>query len=482
MGRDRLAARSFLLSTLLVAVAFGVAAAATTETLAPVVQVAVNYAPGKSTMISGFLVGGGRFVLTQASILHGAYDTAVAFTNTDVLDPVLERFDGRLNIAVLRLPRPVRAEFAAVAELPSGELRATIVGAPTAFETGKLSVFLKPLAGGRRWEIVPAIPLAFRGAPILDSAGRLLGIAVEEPESTSVVGIPVSELRDLVPDLAVRRSSATVAAPAQPPARASQSAAVPPASASSAARPAAEPKVEGEPAPPPARASQSAAVPPVSTSNAVAPAPEPKAEGESELPKTVLEPIERPLAGVSASVPAAKVEVQPPPEPAPTVAGRPLPEEVEAEEGEARKSAAGSETATTGRSSAKQASSPLPTAADPGGWEVRIRQDPDDIQLRLRYADALLGAGDYRQTVAVLEKAQQRFPLVPRVYWYLAHAYWHQSLHKPDGGRRRSMEKKAYRKSLAAFETFLALAPDDPRAPEARYRLNLLKQAQYGRR
>ena len=111
-----------------------------------------------------------------------------------------------------------------------------------------------------------------------------------------------------------------------------------------------------------------------------------------------------------------------------------------------------------------------------------MRQDPDDPQLRFRYAEALLGAGDYQQTVAVLEKAQQRFPLVPRVYWYLAHGYWHQSLHKPDGSRRRSMEKKAYRKSLAAFETFLALAPNDPHAPEARSRLNLLKQAQYGRR
>ena len=448
MGRDRLSARRvFLLFTLLVAVALGVAAAATTETLVPVVQVAVNYSPGKSTMISGFLVGGGRFVLTQASILHGAYDTAVAFTNTDVLDPVLERFDDRLNIAVLRLPRPVRAEFAAVAELPSGELRATIIGAPTAFVTGKLSVLLKPVAGGRRWEIVPAIPLAFRGAPILDSAGRLLGIVVEEPESTTVVGIPVTELRDLVPGLAVRRSSATPAAPA----------------------------------PPPARASQSAAVPPASASNAVAPAPEPKAEGESEPPQAALEPIERPLAEVSAPVLATKVEVRPPPEPAPAVAGRPLAEEVEAEEGEVSKLAAESEPATTGRSSAEQASSPLPTAADPGGWEARIRQDPDDLQLRFRYAEALLSAGDYRQVVEVLEKARQRFPLVPHVYWYLAHAYWHQSLHKPDGGRRRSMEKKAYRKSLAAFETFLALAPNDPRAPEARYRLNLLKQAQYGR-
>ena len=192
-----------------------------------------------------FVVFTGRFVLTQANILHGAYDTAVAFTNRDVLDPVLDRLDGRLNIAVLQLPRPVRAEFAAVAELPSGELRATIVGAPTAFETGKLSAFLKPVAGGRRWEIVPAIPLAFRGAPIRNSAGRLLGIVVEEPESTTVVGIPVTELRDLVPGLAVRRSSATPAAPAPPAARASQSAAVPPASASNTVALAPEPHPPG---------------------------------------------------------------------------------------------------------------------------------------------------------------------------------------------------------------------------------------------
>ena len=74
-----------------------------------VVQVGVNYGPGKSTMISGFLVGGGRFVLTQASILDGAYDTAVAFTNMDVVDPVLERLYERLNIAVLRLPRAMKA-------------------------------------------------------------------------------------------------------------------------------------------------------------------------------------------------------------------------------------------------------------------------------------------------------------------------------------------------------------------------------------
>lgn len=60
------------------------------EALSPVVQVAANYGPGKSTMISGFVVGRGAFVLTQANILDGAYDTAVAFANGDVIDPVVE--------------------------------------------------------------------------------------------------------------------------------------------------------------------------------------------------------------------------------------------------------------------------------------------------------------------------------------------------------------------------------------------------------
>ena len=450
MERVLLAAwRAYPLSALLVAAAFGVAAAAPVETVAPVVQVAVNYAPGKSTMISGLLVGGGRFVLTQANIRHGAYDTVVAFTNTDVLDPVLERFDAQLNVAVLRLPRPVRAEFAAVAELPVGELPATIVGAPTAFRTGKLSVLLKPVTGGRRWEIVPAVPLAFRGAPILDSEGRLLGIAVEEPESTTVVGIPITELGDLVPGLSVQRLNASPAAPA----------------------------------PEPARASQPEVAPPASESKTVAP-PESKPEGESEPPREAPEPVGLPLTELPVPNLAAGVEVRPPPKPAPAVTGEPVveAEEVaEEEEKPAPQPAAGPNTAPTVRSSEEQAAATNPGAADPGVWEARIRQDPDDPQLRFRYAEASLGAGDYRKAVEVLEKAQQRFPLVPRVYWYLAHGYWHQSLHNPDGRRRRSMENKTYRKSLAAFETFLALAPNDPRAPEARYRLNLLKQAQYGR-
>ena len=334
MERVLLAAwRASPLSTLLVAAAFGVAAPAPVETVAPVVQVAVNYAPGKSTMISGLLVGGGRFVLTQANILHGAYDTAVAFTSTDVLDPVLERFDAQLNVAVLRLPRPVRAEFAAVAELPVGELPATIVGAPTAFRTGKLSVLLKPVTGGRRWEIVPAIPLAFRGAPILDSEGRLRGIAVEEPESTTVVGIPITELGDLVPGLSVQRLNASPAAPA----------------------------------PEPARASQPEVAPAASGSKTVAP-PESKPERGSEPPLEAPEPVALPLTELPVPNLAAGVEVRPPPKPAPAVADEPVveAEEAAAEEKPAPQPAAGPKPAPNLAAGVEVRPPPKPTPAVTG--------------------------------------------------------------------------------------------------------------------
>lgn len=103
------------------------------------------------------------------------------------------------------------------------------------------------------------------------------------------------------------------------------------------------------------------------------------------------------------------------------------------------------------------------------------------MALRFGYADELISAGRYERAVELLEQTREQFPSEAQVYWHLGHAYWQQSLHKPDGNRRRSMEKKAFLKTLAAFETFLEMAPDDPRAFQARYRLDLLKRAQFGR-
>ena len=128
------------------------------------------------------------------------------------------------------------------------------------------------------------------------------------------------------------------------------------------------------------------------------------------------------------------------------------------------------------------ASPPAAAASSIQTWEARIQSEPQNLQLRFSYGDALIATGHYKRAVEMLEKTRNEFTSEPRVYWHLAHAYWHQSLRKPDGRRRRSMEKGSYLKTLAAFETFLRMAQEDPRAPEARYRLRLLKQAQYGRK
>ena len=270
---------------------------------------------------------------------------------------------------------------------------------------------------------------------------------MEEPESATVVGIPVTELRGLFPSLAVKQL---------------------PTPLSSAPSPAAS------------RASPSEPALPASGRNLVASPPAPELEQDAEPPRVALEPIGRPLAEFPGPAPAREVAVQPPAEPVSVVSSAPV-SEVPTPAPKAG-AAAKSETATAVRAQAEPAPAGAPGGTALSGWEARIHQHPDNPQLRFRYSELLLSAGDYRRAVEVLEKAQRRFPSVARVCWHLAHAYWHQGLHKRDGRRRRSMEKRAYLRTLAAFETFLRLAPDDSRAPEARVRLRLLKKAQKGRR
>ncbi len=410
--------------------------------LSPVVQVAVNYAPGKSTMISGFVVAEGRFVLTQASTLDGAYDIAVAFSNSEVLDPVMEHVDERFNVALLRLPGPVKAWLSAASTLPAGETAATVLGAPEAFLVGKASVRLTPIPGLRRWRITPGIPPAFRGAPIVNTAGELLGIAVEEPKGAAVVGVPVSEFLPMVSG----RSGAFGATPATP---APAPAPVPverAAVATELGRPLAslvnarliaalEPRVQLRLPPEPARGKAA-------------------------------EPASKPVAAAAAMPAAPRHPAAATPTPvasAPIKTGAP---------------AAVPATTSAPRTTAGLASGSLENMA---AWEARIRSEPENIDLRFSYADTLLSAGQFLRAVELLEQAQARFPAVPRVYWHLAHAYWQRSMHKDDGSHRRSMEKKSYLKARVAFETFLRMAPQDSRAAEARLRLKLLREADFGR-
>ena len=154
-----------VLSLLLACLAASVAAGA--GPVSPTVQVGVNYGPGRSTMISGVVVGEGKFVLTQADVLEGAREIAVAFTDREVMEPAVERVYRRGNAALLRLPEVVKAEMPLLREFPPGQIKASVVGAPSAFEIAKLYVRLAPIQGAARWRISPELPPAFRGAPIV---------------------------------------------------------------------------------------------------------------------------------------------------------------------------------------------------------------------------------------------------------------------------------------------------------------------------
>jgi hypothetical protein len=82
--------------------------------------------------------------------------------------------------------------------------------------------------------------------------------------------------------------------------------------------------------------------------------------------------------------------------------------------------------------------------------------------------------------VKLLEEACKQFPDEMQLHYHLGFAYWYKAAFKPDGTLRKTMERAPYRKARQEFETFLKQAPNDPRAADARVRLDILRRAQYG--
>ncbi len=89
---------------------------------------------------------------------------------------------------------------------------------------------------------------------------------------------------------------------------------------------------------------------------------------------------------------------------------------------------------------------------------------------------------DYGGAAATLEEAIRSHPDQPQLHYYLGFAYWYKAIYHPDGSRRGSMEGKSYRKALREFETFLKEAAGDPRVPDAKLRLEILRSARFGYR
>lgn len=522
-----------------------------TASVSPVVQVAVNYGPGKSAMISGVVVGEGDMVLTQASVLKGAREIVVALTNTDILDAEVLRVNTALNVALVRLEKRVPAEFPVMTEVPPGTVSAVIQGCPEAFQIAKSYVKLVPAPPGNTWVLQPTVPPSFRGAPILSASGTLLGLVVEsegqfigrpfaqlaafvrgEPGTASRLGEnparpvvpgaqtsapPLPAARPLPPGAAaesrerrpeaprkqkVEETEAPAAPPLVPPAperpavqpprnqtgaeRASAEPAVEkpadwpdesvrllqPATAAKVLTPAAKALVESAPALPPAvlaapflalpptglaRTLERPAPPPVPRQEPPAEAARPAAEGAVEEPRAEPTPaLPQPVAAAKRNIPATEREAEPPAKRPP---GR-IPE---------------SRVATA----QPQRPSGGPPETDPviAQWHARLAAEPENLELRFQFAQALMQGHRYSEAVALLEQVQAAHPRIAIVYWHLGQALWQQGIRKKDGSTRRSMDRTAYRRTIAAFEEFVNLAPADPLADTARVLLSRLRSA-----
>jgi S1-C subfamily serine protease len=169
---------------------------------------------------SGFVLDEQGHVLTNYHVIQRAETIEVALGNDQIFQAQVVGVDPRNDIAVLRVDAPaellVPVEFADSAELEVGQ-RAIAIGNPfgqfgRTLTTGVISAVDRTLEGqdGRMMSGViqtdAAINRGNSGGPLLDSAGRVIGIntAIFSPTGTSVgVGfaVPSNTVLRVLPDL-----------------------------------------------------------------------------------------------------------------------------------------------------------------------------------------------------------------------------------------------------------------------------------------
>jgi TolA-binding protein len=485
----------FLASVLTLALSGPVRAQAQ-EPTSGIVQVAVSYGPKQEAYFSGVVVGDGRMILTDAAGTAKAREIAIAFSDGEVLETVMAQIQYFNHVAML----PMTSRHGQVVPLsplgreisPQGDVEAVLGGAPKSFQVDRRPVHLHPVGSGStlRWQITPPPPAQFRGGPVLSSQGQLIAMVVLE--DGALVGMPLGNEMVAMVDVSAGPSpaiNAAVKAPDHPttePTTAPKSAegrtVTPPADVKAEntdrpreeAKPApveASVKTSDKPAAVPADSLTSvfkdAAIAPLHVEAPVVPRPPPAASGPTVPSVNVpLPPIRAAWAWKAAvpppaaAAPAAQVAKQVAPA-APPQQTPPPDVRVEAKNNPP-KVTLGAPTATASADSKSSETARL------------------DVDTFLHQAADLMQKKDYPKAVDTLEEALRVHPEAANLHFQLALAYWYKALQKPDGTRRTSMEKGSYHKAMKSFETFLEKAPNDPLANEARMRLTVLRNAQYG--
>lgn len=169
---------------------------------------------------SGFVLDDDGHILTNYHVIDGAQSIEVTFIDETTLPAKLVGADPRNDIAVLQVDTPPGlldpVELGESANLQVGQ-RAIVIGNPfgqfgSTLTTGVVSALNRSLQGQDGREITgiiqtdAAINKGNSGGPLLDSAGRVIGIntAIFSPSGTNAgVGfaVPVDTIRRLLPDL-----------------------------------------------------------------------------------------------------------------------------------------------------------------------------------------------------------------------------------------------------------------------------------------
>jgi S1-C subfamily serine protease len=170
---------------------------------------------------SGFVLDSDGHILTNYHVIEGAQSVEVNFSDDTVLPAKIVGADPRNDVAVLQVENAppgllVPVELGSSARLEVGQ-RAIVIGNPfgqfsRTLTTGVISALNRTLQSQDGREISgmiqtdAAINRGNSGGPLLDSAGRVVGIntAIFSPSGTSSgVGfaIPVDTVRRVLPDL-----------------------------------------------------------------------------------------------------------------------------------------------------------------------------------------------------------------------------------------------------------------------------------------
>ncbi len=169
---------------------------------------------------SGFVLDAAGHILTNYHVIEGAQQIEVTFSDETTLPAEVVGADPRNDVAVLKVDAPARllipVELGQSVSLQVGQ-RAIVIGNPFGqfggtLTTGVISALDRTLQGQDGREVSgiiqtdAAINRGNSGGPLLDSAGRVIGIntAIFSPSGTSAgVGfaVPVSAIRRVLPDL-----------------------------------------------------------------------------------------------------------------------------------------------------------------------------------------------------------------------------------------------------------------------------------------